>query len=81
MKTAITKSEGKWLSNYKELKSYIEKYRQLPDKKKEDNRRLLNWWKYNRKLMKCGKISSERAKLLTELSEMRKFFIQTDLLL
>lgn len=72
------KNEERWRYNYTELKSYIEEHGQLPDKKRKENRRLLNWWKYNRKLIKLGKISNERAKMLAELSETRRCFMQTD---
>ena len=34
-------------------------------------RRLLNWWKYNRKVFKAGRMDKERAKMLEELSNMR----------
>lgn len=67
----IKKSELNWLTHYVALKGYVEKHRQLPDKKKEEGRALLNWWKYQKKLMKQGKIPSERQELLKLLSEMR----------
>ena len=72
------RNEKKWLDNYMKLKAYIEGHGQLPDKKKEENRNLLNWWKYNRRLTKQGKISSERAKMLTELSRARKYHLPID---
>lgn len=72
------KNEERWLYNYTELKSYIEEHGQLPNKKKTENRRLLNWWKYSRKLIKLGKISNERAKMLAKLSETRRCFMPTD---
>ena len=43
-----TKNEEKWLSHYKALRCYLEANHQLPDKKKVENRGLLNWWKYNK---------------------------------
>lgn len=43
----------------------------LPDKKKVENRGLLNWWKYNKKCGKLGKLSEERADMLQILSDMR----------
>jgi hypothetical protein len=72
------RNEKKWLGNYTKLKAYIEEHGQLPDKKKEENRNLLNWWKYNRRLTKQGKISSERAKMLAELSRARKYHLPID---
>ena len=67
-----TKLELKWLGNYNQLKQYIELHRHLPDKKKVDNRGLLNWWKYNKRLIKQGKLDAERTALLQELSAMRE---------
>ena len=44
-----TKSDLKWQENYEQLKDYIVKHHHLPNKKKVENRGLLNWWKYNKK--------------------------------
>lgn len=63
-------SEIKWLRNYELLKAFIKEHH-LPDKRREENRGLLNWWKYNKKLIKQGKLSDERIRLLKELNEMR----------
>lgn len=64
-------NEMKWQLHYEELKSYLEAHRQLPDKKKVEHRGLLNWWKYNKKLSKSGKLSDERRQLLVKLNAMR----------
>lgn len=64
-------SEIKWLRNYELLKAFIKEHHHLPDKRRVVNRGLLNWWKYNQKLIKQGKLSDERIRLLKELSEMR----------
>lgn len=66
-----TKNEQKWQENYAQLKRYIEEHRHLPDKKKVEFRALLNWWKYNKKLIKQGKLDKDRMMLLQELSDMR----------
>ena len=68
----IGKNESKWLAHYNELLSYVEEHHQLPDKKKPDNRNLLNWWKYNKKQMKAGKLDDEHMQLLIELSDKRR---------
>lgn len=65
-----TNNEQKWQENYAQLKRYIEEHRHLPDKKKVEFRGLLNWWKYNKKLIKQGKLDPDRMMLLQELSEM-----------
>lgn len=66
-----TRNEQKWHENYERLKAYIVEHHHLPDKKKVENRGLLNWWKYNRKLVKQGIMDSERMALLEQLSDMR----------
>ena len=55
-----TRNEQKWQANFNKLKAYIEEHGQLPDKKKEPDRNLLNWWKYNKRLIKQGKMDAER---------------------
>lgn len=67
----MTINERNWLSNYNALKEYISEHRHLPDKRKVENRGLLNWWKYNRKRIKIGKLDAERIALLQKLSDMR----------
>lgn len=66
-----TKHDVKWLANYNELRIYLEEHHQLPDKKRTENRALLNWWKYNKKLFKAGHLTEERLKLLHQLNELR----------
>lgn len=67
----IGKNESKWLAHYNELLSYVEEHHQLPDKKKPDNRNLLNRWKYNRKCIKAGKLNADRLEKLRKINEMR----------
>lgn len=65
------KNELRWKENYEQLKAYILEHHHLPDKKKVENRGLLNWWKYNKKIAKQGRLDEERMALLEELSGMR----------
>lgn len=67
----MTKREENWLNGYEALKNYIIEHKQLPDKKKVENRGLLNWLKYNKKCMKQGTLDDEKVRMLTELSNMR----------
>lgn len=67
-----TTNDDRWTANYNELHKYISVHGHLPDKKKVENRGLLNWWKYNKKLIKQGKLSEERLRLMQELSNMRQ---------
>lgn len=66
-----TKLELKWQRNYEQLKQYITLHHHLPDKKKVENRGLLNWWKYNKKLIKQGRLPHEQLLMLQQLNEMR----------
>lgn len=65
------KNEEKWHNHYNELRQYILSNGHLPDKKKIENRALLNWWKYNKKCIKQGKLDTDKIQLLQELSNMR----------
>ncbi len=65
------KNEERWLLNYNLLREYILEHHFLPGKKKVENRGLLNWWKYNKKLIKSCKLDAERTKMLEELSQLR----------
>ena len=46
----VSKREQNWQEHYAQLLAYVREHRHLPDKRKVENRGLLNWWKYNRKL-------------------------------
>ena len=65
------KREETWTLNYRRLSDYVTEHHQFPDKKKVENRALLNWWKYNVKQLKDNKLDERRRSLLQELSEMR----------
>lgn len=67
----MTKREQQWQENYNLLKEYVTEHHQFPNKKKMDKRALLNWWKYNKKRIKEGKIEPDKKRLLMELSDMR----------
>lgn len=68
----MSRRESVWNTRYAELKACIEEFGQLPDKRRVDNRALLNWWKYNRRLLKNGKLDENRTLLITNLGNMRK---------
>ncbi len=67
----MTKNEENWQRNYLQLKEFVKIHGSLPNKKKVEKRGLLNWWKYNQKLIKLDKITQERKLLLQEISDMR----------
>lgn len=61
-----------WRMNYVLLKDFIAENGHLPDKRKVENRGLLNWWKYNQRLIRQGRLDGERQKMLAELGAMRQ---------
>lgn len=68
-------NEQRWMEHYELLKAYIAEHHQLPDKKKVENRGLLNWWKYNKKRVRQGLLAPDKVSLLMELSRMRDVFV------
>lgn len=67
----MTKNEQKWNENYELMKAYILEHKHLPSKRRVEKRGLLNWWKYNQKLIRSGKLDDVRVSLLMELDGMR----------
>lgn len=65
------KRSQNWFRNYELLKAYVQENKHLPGKRRVENRGLLNWWKYNRKLILQGKLDKERVQMLDELGQMR----------
>ena len=65
------KRSQNWFRNYELLKDYVKENKHLPGKRRVENRGLLNWWKYNRKLILQGKLDKERVQMLDELGQMR----------
>ena len=65
------KNDIKWHEKYIRLRSYLSVHHQLPDKRKEENRELFNWWKYNSKQLRQGKLTSQKEQLLSKLNSMR----------
>jgi hypothetical protein len=61
------KNEEAWFSNYETLKAHVIETGHFPNK----HDRRLNWYKYNAKLIKQGKLSEEREQMIHELENMR----------
>lgn len=68
---ATSVREAKWEHNYGLLKNYVAIHGQFPDKHHVEHRALLNWWKYNRRLLKKGLLSEDKVALLKQVSQMR----------
>lgn len=45
----MSRREDVWHVKYAELKAYIDNFGQLPDKRRMENRYLLNWWEVQSK--------------------------------
>ena len=63
----MSKNDERWLANYEALKAHVLETGHFPNK--HDKR--LNWYKYNAKLIKQGKLSPEREQMIHELEKMR----------
>ncbi|MDE7456230.1 MAG: hypothetical protein K2M96_05915 [Prevotella sp.] len=64
------KSDSKWLQNYNAIMQYMEANRRRPSKHRIEDHRMLNWLKYNKKLIAAGKMSDERLRLFHQLMDI-----------
>ena len=67
----LSTREKVWNRNFRKLKAYIDEFHHLPDKKKVENRGILNWVKYNRKKIKAGTLDPEKQRLFCDLLDSR----------
>lgn len=63
----MNKNEESWHANYEALKAHVIETGHFPNK----HDRLLNWYKYNAKLIRQAKLSEERERMIHELENMR----------
>jgi hypothetical protein len=59
------KNDEPWFVNYEALKAHVIETGHFPNK----HDRRLNWYKYNVKLIKQGKLSEEREQMIHELEK------------
>ena len=59
--------EERWLTNYNEVKTFIEMNRRNLSKYDLEERRLYTWMKHNRKQMNAGKLQEPRLSKFKEL--------------
>ena len=59
--------DEKWLEKYNEVKSFIETNKRNPSKHRIEEHLMLNFIKYNRKLMNKGEMKTERVEKFSEL--------------
>lgn len=64
--------EENWQKKYALLRAFVAEYHQFPSKTKVENRGLLNWWKYNQRLIRQNKLSDDKIQLLKQLDEVRR---------
>lgn len=66
--------ETRWLSNYHEVKTFIEINRRNLSKYELEERRLYTWMKHNRKQMNAGKLKEPRLGMFKELLALSERF-------
>lgn len=68
--------DEKWLLRWHEYMSYLETNKRRPSKYHEADKRLVNWFKYNRKMFRNGKLDEFRKEklgiLLVEANKYRR---------
>lgn len=66
------KQEDKWAQHYDEIMAFMERYHKRPSKHRPEERKMLHWIKYNKKLISKNKLSEERIKKFDTLLAMGK---------
>ena len=68
--------EDRWELHYKQVQEFMQKTKRRPSKHHLEDHRMLNWIKYNKKLIALGKLTEERVakfnKLLSLAEECRR---------
>lgn len=67
--------DDRWLTNYKEVKDFIEMNHRNPSKHRIEEHNMLSWVKQNRKLLNANRLKEDRIapfKALLELMEENK---------
>ena len=65
-----TSQDARWEHNYAAIKRFIEKNKCQPSKHRAEEHQMLNWIKYNRKLVAKGKLAPERLEKFEQLMAM-----------
>lgn len=61
----------RWYQNYEAFRLWTLEHGHFHNRAKIDGRGLLNWYKYNAKLIKQGKLSPEREQMILDLENIR----------
>lgn len=65
----ITQDE-RWEKNYQQIIAYVNTFKRWPSKHRIEDHRMLNWLKYNRKLVAENRLEPERKKRFEALLSM-----------
>ena len=63
---------NRWEEHYKEIVDFIKTHGHRPSKYAAEERQMLNWIKYNRKLISHGQLSAQRAERFAILEQLLK---------
>ena len=64
--------DEKWESHYRQLTKFVLAHKRRPSKYHPEERQLLNWLKYTKKLLSAGKLTAKRAKKFERLQQLLK---------
>jgi len=59
--------EERWMTNYNEVKTFIETNHRNPSRHRIEDHDMLNWLKANRKALNAGKMKPERLEMFRRL--------------
>ena len=62
--------EERWYIQYEEITNYIRQNRRRPSKHRTEDHKMLNWLKYNRKLMLKGELPENRVEQFKKLLQL-----------
>ena len=65
----MTQNE-RWLSMFDTYMDFIRTNKRCPSKYKPEDRNLVNWAKYNRKMRNKGLLSDDRLRKMAELADL-----------
>ena len=64
------KQEDSWHQHYQRIMLFMKETHRRPSKHRIEEHRMVNWIKYNKKLIAKGLLSEERTKLFNELLDV-----------
>lgn len=71
--------DGRWLTKYNEVKTFIEINHRNPSKYDAEERgKYCNWIRHNRKLLKAGGMKEDRVEMFKELLDVMEVNIRVN---